>query len=114
MASPEIFESEQKYDVDAATPLPAPVDIPGVERVADPVARNLEKSAQRLQRILGDHQDSVMARALLTRFAAGPGLPPDTAGTYARLLEIEEGVAVDTEAGYRKAVKKKALDIRLR
>jgi CHAD domain-containing protein len=77
-------------------------------------ARKLAKSAQRLQQILGDNQDSVMARALLTRFAAGPDLPPDTARTYGRLLEIEERITRDTEAGYRKAVKKKALDIRLR
>lgn len=77
-------------------------------------ARKLEKSAQRLQKILGEHQDSVMARALLTRLAAGPDLAPDTARSYARLLAVEERIARDTEAQYRKAAKKKALGIRLR
>jgi CHAD domain-containing protein len=77
-------------------------------------ARKLGKSARRLQDILGDHQDSVMARALLARLAAAPDLPADTARSYAGLLEIEERIARDTEDQYRKAVKKKALDIRLR
>ncbi|WP_211879737.1 CYTH and CHAD domain-containing protein [Pseudarthrobacter albicanus] len=77
-------------------------------------ARKLAKSARRLQEILGHHQDSVMARALLTRLAAGLDLPPDTARSYAGLLEIEERIARDTEDRYRKAAKKKALGIRLR
>ena len=77
-------------------------------------ARKLVKAAKRLQQTLGDHQDSVMARALLTRLAAGPDLPPDTARAYTGLLAVEERIAHDTEAAYRKAVKKKALKIRLR
>jgi CHAD domain-containing protein len=77
-------------------------------------ARKLEKSAHRLQKILGDHQDSVMARALLARLAAGPDLAPGTARSYAGLLAVEERIAHDTEAQYRKAAKKKALGIRLR
>jgi CHAD domain-containing protein len=77
-------------------------------------SRKLAKSARRLQEILGAYQDSVMARALLTRLAAGPDLPPDTARSYAGMLEIEERIARDTEAQYRKAVRKKSLGIRLR
>jgi CHAD domain-containing protein len=77
-------------------------------------ARRLVTAAQRLQQILGDHQDSVMARDLLTRLAAVPDLPPDTAGTYTRLLAVEESIGRDTEARYRKAARKKALNIRLR
>jgi CHAD domain-containing protein len=77
-------------------------------------ARRLVTAAQRLQPILGDHQDSVMARDLLTRLAAGPDLPPDTARTYTRLLAVEESIARDTEARYRKSARKKALNIRLR
>lgn len=77
-------------------------------------ARKLAKAAQRMQKILGHHQDSVMARALLTRLAAEPELPTDTARLYTRLLAVEERIAEDTEAGYRKASKKKSLSIRLR
>lgn len=77
-------------------------------------ARKLANAAQRLQQILGDHQDSVLARDLLTRFATAPDLPPETARTYTRLLEIEEQIARDTETAYRKAATKNALNIRLR
>ena len=77
-------------------------------------ASKLATAAKRLQQILGDHQDSVLALALLTRLAAAPDLSPDAARTYTRLQKIEEGISRDTETSYRKAAKKKALNIRLR
>ena len=77
-------------------------------------ALKLAKAAQRLQQILGDHQDSVLARDLLTRLATAPDLPPERARTYTRLLEIEERIARDTETAYHKAATKNALNIRLR
>ncbi|WP_426998558.1 CHAD domain-containing protein [Pseudarthrobacter sp. N5] len=69
-------------------------------------ARKLAKAAQRIQRILGDHQDSVMARALLRRLRKVPDLPERTALAYSRLHVREERIAHDTEARYRKAHKK--------
>lgn len=77
-------------------------------------ARKLAKAAMRLQQILGDHQDSVLARDLLTRLAAAPDLPPETVRTCTRLLKTEERIAADTEAAYRKAATRNALNIRLR
>ncbi|WP_104175655.1 CYTH and CHAD domain-containing protein [Arthrobacter sp. Y81] len=74
----------------------------------------LATAAKRLQQILGDHQDSVLAVALLTRLAAAPDLPPDADRIYARLLKIEERISRDTETAYRKAATKNALNIRLR
>ena len=75
-------------------------------------SRKLAKAAKRLQQILGDHQDSVLARELLTRFA-GADLPPEASRTCARLLGIEKRIARDSEAAYRKAAGKNALNIRL-
>ncbi len=77
-------------------------------------ARKLAKAAKRLQQILGDHQDSVLARDLLTRLAAAPDPSPETARTYARLLTIEKRITRDAETAYRKAARKNALTIRLR
>lgn len=42
MASPGGLEAEQKWDVDPGTPLPVLLDIPGVERVAEPVREAFE------------------------------------------------------------------------
>ncbi|GAC1452486.1 MAG: CYTH and CHAD domain-containing protein [Pseudarthrobacter sp.] len=77
-------------------------------------ARKLAKAAKGLQQILRDHQDGALARALLTRLTAGANPPPETARIYDRLLAIEERIAGDADTAYRKAVKKKALHIRLR
>ncbi|QCO98363.1 CYTH and CHAD domain-containing protein [Arthrobacter sp. 24S4-2] len=77
-------------------------------------ARKLAKAAKRLQQILGDHQDSVLARDLLTRLAAAPEPSPETALTYARLLTNEKRITRNTETAYRKAARKNALTIRLR
>ncbi|WLQ08768.1 CYTH and CHAD domain-containing protein [Arthrobacter oryzae] len=85
-----------------------------VEEIHGKRARKLAKAAKRLQQILGDHQDSVLARGLLTRLASEPGLPPEAARTYTRLLKIEEDIARDTQAAYRKAAAKNSLKIRLR
>jgi CHAD domain-containing protein len=85
-----------------------------VDKTAKRLNRKLAKAAQRLQQILGDHQDSVLARDLLTRLATASDLPSETARTYTRLLAIEERIARDTETAYRKAATKTALNIRLR
>lgn len=77
-------------------------------------ARKPARAAHRLQKILGTHQDSVMARTLLSRLATAPDVPEGSTLTYARLQDIEEHISRGTEAKYLKAVKKKALKIRLR
>lgn len=76
-------------------------------------ARKLANAAKRLQQILGGHQDSVLARGLLSRLASGAQLPAEATNTYARLLKIELDIARDTETAYRKAAAKSALKIRL-
>ncbi|SDL06257.1 CYTH and CHAD domain-containing protein [Arthrobacter sp. ok362] len=69
-------------------------------------AVKLTKSAGRLQSVLGDHQDSVMATALLRRLAAIPDLPVDADLGLQSLLEMEERIARKTEKKARKAGKK--------
>jgi CHAD domain-containing protein len=69
-------------------------------------AAKLTKSAGRLQTVLGDHQDSVMATALLQRLAATPDRPADTDLGIESLLAMEERIARKTEKKGRKAGKK--------
>lgn len=69
-------------------------------------AGKLTKSAGRLQTVLGDHQDSVMAIALLRRLAAIPDLPADAELGLQSLLEMEERLARKTDKKARKAAKK--------
>lgn len=69
-------------------------------------AAKLTKSAGRLQRVLGDHQDSVMATALLRRVAATPDRPADTDLGVKSLLKMEKRLARKTEKKARRAGKK--------
>ena len=69
-------------------------------------AAKLTKAAGRLQTVLGDHQDSVMATALLRRLAATPDRPADTDLGFEGLLAMEERIARKTENKARKAGKK--------
>ena len=69
-------------------------------------AAKLTKSAGRLQTVLGDHQDSVMAAALLRKLAATPDRPADTDLGFDGLLAMEERIARETEKKARKAGKK--------
>lgn len=75
-------------------------------------APKIARAAQKLQKILGEHQDSVMARTLLDRLAAAPGLPVTKATAYSLLYAAEERIAQDSESKYRKA-RKKARGLRL-
>lgn len=76
-------------------------------------APKVAKTAKRLQGVLGDHQDSVMARALLRSLTADPDLPGSTADAYRRLHEMEEEIAADAAAKYLKA-RRKSYGTRLR
>ena len=69
-------------------------------------AVKLTKAAGRLQTVLGDHQDSVMATALLRRLAALPDLPVDADLGLQSLLKMEERIARKTDKKARKAGKK--------
>jgi CHAD domain-containing protein len=69
-------------------------------------AAKLTKAAGRLQKILGEHQDSVMATALLVRLEATPDLPAGSAPGFQGLLEMEERLAWKTQKKGRKAAKK--------
>jgi CHAD domain-containing protein len=70
-------------------------------------ARVLEKTGRRIQRVLGDHQDSVVARELLNRLASStPDMAAGTAAVYTALTEQEAETAAKTEAAYRKLRKK--------
>ncbi|WLQ05827.1 CYTH and CHAD domain-containing protein [Arthrobacter oryzae] len=65
-------------------------------------ARVLEKGSHRIQSVLGDHQDTVVARELLHRLAAAPDLAAGTAAVFTALIEKEAKTAAKTEATYRK------------
>lgn len=65
-------------------------------------ATTLEGEAHDLQRILGEHQDSVVAKALLVRMG-GDGASEHDGGVYGRLIAAEERNAEDSEAAYREA-----------
>ncbi|MFC0455999.1 CHAD domain-containing protein [Arthrobacter liuii] len=69
-------------------------------------ARTLEKTSHRIQRVLGDHQDSVVARELLHRLAAAPDMAAGTAAVYQALIEQETETAANAEAAYRNLRKK--------
>ncbi len=69
-------------------------------------ARTLAKRARRLQKVLGDHQDSIMASAFLRTLANTPGLPAGTDLVARHLLGMEERLARKAEKKYRKAGKK--------
>jgi CHAD domain-containing protein len=80
-----------------------------------PAAR-LVRDAHMIQKILGEHQDSVIARSLLLRLANDTGLANGTGGSveqdpaFSRLLAAEERRAADSEARYEKLAEKSRLN----
>lgn len=69
-------------------------------------AKKLRKAAHRVQQVLGEHQDSVVARSFLLGISSGPGTPADVKAACAGLIAVEEGKASRAEKAYRKAFKK--------
>ena len=65
----------------------------------------LARSARRLQRILGDHQDSVVARDLLRRLGIEAHTRGENGFGYGRLHALEQAVATDSEARFLRAWK---------
>ena len=69
-------------------------------------ARKIAKAAHSQQKILGNFQDSVVARDLLAKLAAAPDLPEDTAAVYFTLHTRQVQLAAEAETKYWKARKK--------
>ncbi|YCK82692.1 CYTH and CHAD domain-containing protein [Arthrobacter sp. D3-18] len=83
-----------------------------VEDIHGKRAVKLEDAAHRVQSILGDHQDSVMARAELLKLGAAPGVS-NGAFTYGVIHAMESTAADATQQEYlRKG--KKARKLRLK
>jgi CHAD domain-containing protein len=75
--------------------------------MAEPVlgkrARSLTKAAKKLQKALGVHQDSVVARQRLRELAMQAQLAGDNAFTYGRLHALEQARAERVEADFSEA-----------
>lgn len=76
------------------------------EPVAGKKAARMAKHAHKLQRILGLHQDSVVARTLLADLGGRAFRSGESGFTYGRLHAREEVLADRSEAKFRKAWKK--------
>ncbi|MCX6498797.1 MAG: CHAD domain-containing protein [Arthrobacter sp.] len=65
-------------------------------------ARKTAKSAAKIQQLLGQHQDSVMARARLAELGGRALRSGENGFTYGRLHAKEEGLAADAERAFLK------------
>ncbi|MEZ2391637.1 CHAD domain-containing protein [bacterium RCC_150] len=70
-------------------------------------AKRLAQRAHKIQSILGEHQDSVIARSVLARFAKDAGGSERASAAFDPLLAAEKQRAADSEARYSKLDKKK-------
>lgn len=77
-----------------------------VEPVHGKRATKIASAAHRHQQILGEFQDSIVARNLLATLAAAPELPQDIAAAYVTLHTRQVQLAAEAEAAYRKERKK--------
>lgn len=55
---------------------------------------------RKLQRILGNYQDSVMTRAYLEKVVPDPDLPPETGQASERIISVERRIAEAAERQY--------------
>jgi CHAD domain-containing protein len=69
-------------------------------------AMQLVDAAQQLQTILGDHQDSVVAREMLLRLGEEASLRGENSFSYGRLHALEQRRAAESDADYRRAWKR--------
>ena len=76
-------------------------------------ALSLARTARRLQRILGNHQDSVMTRAFLDSLAADPALPQEARRAYRQIRDLEEDIARRAARKYART-RRKSPALRLR
>ncbi|GAA1884626.1 hypothetical protein GCM10009715_33580 [Paeniglutamicibacter psychrophenolicus] len=73
----------------------------------------LARTAHRLQRILGNHHDSVMTREFLDSLTADPALPEEVRYACERIRELEEELADSAARQYSRA-RRKSQALRLR
>ncbi|WP_105030606.1 CYTH and CHAD domain-containing protein [Arthrobacter ruber] len=78
-----------RYAAEAATPI-------GRKKVV-----RIAEAAQGLQKILGEHQDSVVTRDLLRRLGASATQQGGNGFSYGRLHALEQVAALDAEARFR-------------
>ena len=69
-------------------------------------AARLADAAQDVQKILGDHQDSVVTRDLLRKLGAEAFVQGENGFTYGRLHALEQATAVEAEARFHRQWKK--------
>ncbi|GER22247.1 CHAD domain-containing protein [Zafaria cholistanensis] len=69
-------------------------------------ARRLAKAAHRIQKILGAHHDSVVARHVLRELAAQAPGTAENGFSYGRLHALEQAAAAESEAAFRAAWKR--------
>ena len=68
--------------------------------------KRAEKHFKRIQRVLGDHQDSVVASGALRQFALTAGTTPGENGfTYGLLYGREQQIAEDARTQARKLLR---------
>ncbi|SFT88089.1 CYTH and CHAD domain-containing protein [Arthrobacter sp. ov118] len=63
-------------------------------------AGQLEQAAHSIQKVLGRHQDSVVAREVLRRLAGEAFLQGENAFSYGRLHALEQNLAAETETDF--------------
>lgn len=83
-----------RYAAEAA----APISPKNAGRLAD--------TAHAVQKILGDHQDSVVTRDLLRRLGAEAFVQGENGFSYGRLHALEQAVALESEARFHRQWKK--------
>jgi CHAD domain-containing protein len=77
-----------------------------VEPVYGKRAARIANAARKQQQILGDFHDSVLARDLVGRLGAAPGLPEPVASAFVTLRTRQVQLVADAESKYLKARKK--------
>ncbi|MFJ4029054.1 CHAD domain-containing protein [Paenarthrobacter sp. NPDC089989] len=74
--------------------------------IAPKKAAKLADTAHEVQKILGDHQDSIVTRKLLRRLGAESFLQGENGFSYGRLHALEQTAALQTEAAFHREWKK--------
>ncbi|MGH8894028.1 MAG: CHAD domain-containing protein, partial [Actinomycetes bacterium] len=80
----------------------AEVTVPVIGRKADQAARRLK----RLQMVLGEHQDSVVARSVLRELGVAAHLAGENGFSFGLLQGLEEARGDDARSGYEKVLAK--------
>ncbi|MET4591801.1 CHAD domain-containing protein/uncharacterized protein YjbK [Arthrobacter sp. 754] len=83
-----------RYAAEAATP------------ISPKKAGRLAEAAHGVQKVLGDHQDSVVTRDLLRRLGARAFKQGENGFSYGRLHALEQAIALESEARFRRQWKK--------